>query len=62
MNTKPKYRIRLDENGFYGSLIWQSSPLDKARIYDTMKQARRTLNRLRDRFHYNKAEIEIHKP
>jgi len=58
--TKPRYVIRLGPDGYYGSVIWGFSPIEKARVYPTMKEASRNLNRMRDRFHYNQASIEIY--
>lgn len=52
-------RVRLGLEGYYGEDIWGYSPKEKARIFEKMKDARRVLNRVRDRFHFSKAEIEI---
>jgi hypothetical protein len=52
-----QYVIRLDDTGFYGKVPWGTSPLSDATVFDSMKEARANLNRIRDRLHFYKAEI-----
>jgi hypothetical protein len=57
-----KYVIRLGPDGYYGSVIWGYSPIEQAKVFDSRKEAHRLLNRVRDRFHYSKSEIEPYEP
>jgi hypothetical protein len=56
-SDKPKHVIRIDDTGYFGSKPWTAVPKEEATQY-IMKDARRVLNRLRDRLGYPKAEIE----
>jgi hypothetical protein len=52
-----QYIIKLNDQGFYGKVPWGPSPLSDAKVFDTMKAARKQLNRIRDRLGFPKAII-----
>ncbi len=54
-----KYIIKIGELGYYGHKPWTPVPRDEAIVFDTMKKARRTQNRLNDRLWTDeRSEIE----
>lgn len=55
-----KYIIKLNDEGFYGKVPWGPSPLSDAKVFDSMKEARKQLSRLRDRLGFPKAIIMIY--
>jgi hypothetical protein len=57
-----KYVIQMNyvdskEIGYYGSVTWNASPLEKAKIFDTKKEARAVASRMADRFHFEGVEV-----
>jgi len=44
-----KYIIRMSPKGYYGERAWTEGPREEAFIFDSMKDARRALNRLNGR-------------
>ena len=54
-----KYVIRLTDKGYFSqNHPWSAVHISKATYFDTMKEARRNLNRLRDGLGFSQAEIE----
>lgn len=54
-----KYVIKLSEAGYFGHIPYTPMPREKADVFDSMKDARRQLNRLNGRLmKKGNAEIE----
>ena len=44
-----KYRIKIGKDGYYGTRPFVGVPKDEATVFESMKEARKTLNRLNGR-------------
>ena len=58
VQSKRTICIRLNSGGYFGNKPWVALPIQKAIIFETMRKARKQLNRLR-KFGYDHAEIEV---
>lgn len=57
----PSYVIKLNEKGYFGEMPYTPVPREDAIVFETMKRARKQLNRLNGRLMKNNgagAEIE----
>jgi hypothetical protein len=54
-----KYIIRLNKDGFFGRRPYTTMKVEDAKVFNSMKEARKQLNRLRTVLHYPTAEIEV---